>query len=396
MVGMAIADGLGHNFEFMPVRDTVKRDSSAPYFEYPSDCPGGRVHNAFNRFNLRPGQWTDDCSMALCIADSLLLKGDYDGSNIRIWFWNWWFNGLDNAFKRDLERKGSGESLSVGLGGNISESLVNVMENPECVYPRYGVLGEDAGNGSLMRLAPIPIRFHSNVTLAREMGFESSFTTHPGYLAAEACAFVSHVIVRALNRQDESETMASFLDRMVEEYLALQPFQQLMHPVPEPEPTNKLLAVLKSLAGWNKKDPKRTALTTIKRLLQSQEPEGTERCWNWKDVNNGLRIEATLQARGKNYNGYPVSAGYFGAFSIDGLALALHCLYTTTSFNEAIVKVVNYCGDADSTGSICAQLAGAFYGYESIDSAWVSWLHPWDNREIEARAISLCLEGERL
>ena len=61
---------------------------------------------------------------------------------------------------------------------------------------------------------------------------------------------------------------------------------------------------------------------------------GTERVWNWKDPAPG--IEATLTARGRRYNGYPVSAGYFGAFSIDGLAIALHCVYTTTSFNEAV------------------------------------------------------------
>jgi len=75
--------------------------------------------------------------------------------------------------------------------------------------------------------------------------------------------------------------------------------------------------------------------------------------------------------------------------------MSLHCLYTTTSFNEAIAKVINYCGDADTTGAICAQLAGAFYGYSSIDPTWISWLHPWDNREIELRAIALFLEGEK-
>lgn len=49
-------------------------------------------------------------------------------------------------------------------------------------------------------------------------------------------------------------------------------------------------------------------------------------------------IERTLRNRGHQYNGYPVSAGYFGAFSLDGLAIALHCVYHTSSFNEAIVK----------------------------------------------------------
>lgn len=365
MVGMAVADGLGHNFEFMDVRDSgFKISKKAPYFEYPSETPGGRVFNPLNRFSLQPGQWTDDCSMGLCLADSLLTKGDYDGTNIRTWFWNWWYNGLDNAFKRDLNRQSrlGGGSLSVGLGGNISSSLMDITSDPDNITPRFAVKGEDAGNGSLMRLAPVPIRYHFDVKLAREMAFESSLTTHPGPLAAEACAFYAHAIVHAINRENDAETIVAFLDRVSAEYCTFEGAEE--------------------------------SKQVIRRLLRSAEPEGKERCWNWKDVTNGLRIEATLKARGRSYNGYPVSSGYFGAFSIDGLAMSLHCLYTTTSFNEAIAKVVNYCGDADTTGAICAQLAGAFYGYASIDPTWVSWLHPWDNHEIELRGIALFLEGE--
>ena len=214
-----------------------------------------------------------------------------------------------------------------------------------------------------MRLAPVPIRYHFDVNLAREMAFESSLTTHPGPLAAEACAFFSHAIVRAIYREDKAETISAFLVRVSTEYSAFEGSHE--------------------------------SKQVIRRLLRSEEPEGKERCWNWKDATNGLCIEATLKARGRSYNGYPVSSGYFGSFSIDGLALALHCLYTTTSFNAAIVKVVNYCGDADTTGAICAQLAGAFYGYADIDPTWISWLHPWDNREIELRAIALFLEVEQ-
>ena len=58
---------------------------------------------------------------------------------------------------------------------------------------------------------------------------------------------------------------------------------------------------------------------------------------------------------GKEYNGYPVIAGYFGAYSLDGLAMALHCVYNTTSFDDALVKCVNFNGDADSTGSMVGQ-----------------------------------------
>lgn len=92
MVGMPIADSLGHNFEFEMVQDAVKPYS--PHIDMPSDnYPEGLIHNKpysqVGQFGLQVGQWTDDASMGLCIADSLLLCNGYNGSNVRIWFWNW-------------------------------------------------------------------------------------------------------------------------------------------------------------------------------------------------------------------------------------------------------------------------------------------------------------------
>jgi hypothetical protein len=140
LVGMAIADSLGHNFEFMDVRDSPQQsDSSLPplhstcFFEYPSSTPGGVFHNPYNKFRLAPGQWTDDCSMGLCLADSLLTKGDYNGSNLRVWFYNWWVNGLNNAFRLDQDRKGS-----VGLGGNASSICVFCLDScRKCCCRKY-------------------------------------------------------------------------------------------------------------------------------------------------------------------------------------------------------------------------------------------------------------------
>jgi hypothetical protein len=109
MVGMAIADSIGHNFEFLPVQDAPSADG--PFFEYPAPDgpPRGRVHGAMNRFRLQPGQWTDDASMGLCLADCLLARGGagdagLNCSALRVWFWNWWHNGLNNAFRLDPHR----------------------------------------------------------------------------------------------------------------------------------------------------------------------------------------------------------------------------------------------------------------------------------------------------
>merc|ERR1712217_895279 len=112
-----------------------------------------------------------------------------------------------------------------------------------------------------------------------------------------------------------------------------------------------------------------------------------ERCWNWKADSPG--IAETLSVRGKRYNGYPVSAGYFGAFCMDGLALALWAIYHTTSFDDAVVASVNLLGDADSHGSITGQLAGALYGRSSIHPRFLEWLEQWDDNDFAVRGLLL-------
>ncbi len=88
LVGLAVADGLGHYFEFLPACDEPGGpDGRGPRLFYPAAdparSPAGEVQQPYNRFQLQPGQWTDDASMSLCLADSLLLRGGYDGSHLR-------------------------------------------------------------------------------------------------------------------------------------------------------------------------------------------------------------------------------------------------------------------------------------------------------------------------
>merc|ERR1719174_2664379 len=110
MCGMGVGDAMGHMFEFLPAQDTP----GDTYF----DLKSMKFYGEQNTFGLQYGQWTDDASMGLCMADSLILKRQYDGSDMRARFWCWWNRGYNNAFRLDKNR-----SKSVGLGGNISKSL---------------------------------------------------------------------------------------------------------------------------------------------------------------------------------------------------------------------------------------------------------------------------------
>ena len=137
LVGMAVADGIGHFFEFLPVQD--KPSVNGPYFEFPcisspdgSGSERGHFHGALNRFRIRRGQWTDDTSMGMCLADSILVCGCYDGTSARAWYWNWWNNGLNNAFRLDFDRE---NVESIGLGSNIARQWPSHSFQPS--YDQY-------------------------------------------------------------------------------------------------------------------------------------------------------------------------------------------------------------------------------------------------------------------
>jgi len=351
--GMGVGDALGHPYEFLPVAQPGVPN------KHVFDLDKLRFNNESNTFGLERGQWTDDASMGICMADSLIAQRGFDGSDMRIRFWCWWNCGYNNAFRLDSSR-----SQSVGLGGNISSSL-SAMRKGQKPTPRYEAPGEDAGNGSLMRFAPIPV-FYQHQPLAEVCDFArlSSYTTHPGIIAAEACAFLAHLIVSALKRPSGPVDAKAFLDATAEQYLTTSGLQEK--------------------SGWGYDE--------MKWLVTSKPARATEKCWNWKSPN--LDIHGTLEARGRTYNGYPVSAGYFGSYSMDGLAMALWAVYHTKSFDEAITKSVNLLGDADSHGSIAGQLAGALYGYNAINPQFRKWLHTWDEYEFPVRAVLLHQLGQ--
>ena len=99
MLGMAIGDAMGHRFEFEDVKyNTIILTDMG-------EGPGGW-------FQLLPGQWTDDTSMGLCLADSLLINKEFDPHDLMLRFISWWYYGYNNAFRKNEPPRGS-----CGLGG---------------------------------------------------------------------------------------------------------------------------------------------------------------------------------------------------------------------------------------------------------------------------------------
>ena len=123
-------------------------------------------------------------------------------------------HSYNTAFGNDSYRPhGQG---AVGLGGNISNSIYSCKPG---VAPTdtFESPGEDAGNGSLMRLAPIPIFFSTSYEEAVEYAQLSSLTTHPGPIAKEACGFLSFLIQSAIASKEVLDPK-TFLDERAAAY----------------------------------------------------------------------------------------------------------------------------------------------------------------------------------
>ena len=324
MLGMAIGDAIGARVEFEPL-------------DYNYNEIKDMGHDVAGKFMLKPGQWTDDTSLGLCLADSLIEKqGLFDGHDLMIRFISWWFFGYNNAFKNDNHRP---NKFSIGLGGNISGSIKQyIYEYGKNEFTKYGD-NSVSGNGSIIRNAPVPICYHKNIDSALEIAEKQSKVTHQGDEAAGCCQLLTFITVKIL----EGKNLKDVLLNLKKEF--------------------------------------KCKYKSVNYLAYSmQEDNDPKRNWNWNVKNYEYSKERVSS-----------NPGYIGSYSMDAMAMALHILMTTNSFKEAILKGVNLRGDADSLGSVIGQIAGAFYGLDGIPNDWIQTLYKWDqNKEIALRGYVLC------
>ena len=170
LVGLAVGDAVGTTLEFKP------RGTFIPI----TDMEGG------GPFRLRVGEWTDDTSMALCLANSLIQHKGFNPEDQMNRYCNWWRVGYMSS---------TGDCFDIG--GTVMSALDNYIEHAD---PFSGSIDEDtAGNGSLMRLAPIPIFYASNKELAVKYAGESSRTTHGAAECIDSCRLFTSLIIESYN-----------------------------------------------------------------------------------------------------------------------------------------------------------------------------------------------------
>lgn len=176
LLGLACGDAVGTAVEFKP------RGSFQPL----TDMVGG------GPFHLKPGQWTDDTSMALCLAESLLIKNGFDAVDQMGRYLNWWQWGYLSS---------TGDCFDIG--NTVSQALTRYQHTAD---PYAGSTDPDsAGNGSLMRLAPVVLFYFPDTRLVQSFAADSSRTTHAAPEAIECCQLLAALIAKALEGAPKTE-----------------------------------------------------------------------------------------------------------------------------------------------------------------------------------------------
>ncbi|HSB57949.1 MAG TPA: ADP-ribosylglycohydrolase family protein [Nitrosopumilaceae archaeon] len=275
LIGLAVGDALGTTLEFKP------RGSFAPI----NDIVGG------GPFNLKPGEWTDDTSMALCLADSLIKKKSFDPAD---------------QLRRYLMWRNKGYLSSNGRCFDVGMTTQRALSEFEKTGKRYcgPKAPEFSGNGSIMRLAPVPLFFANHPAKAIEMSGKSSRTTHGSVYSIDACRYLGALIVGALMGDSKEKILSSYYSPVAD---------------------------------------------------------------YWKNHPLTAPIEEIASGSFKRRNPPDICGS---GFVVKSLEAALWAFHNSDSFMDGCLKAVNLGDDADTTGAVYGQLAGAYYGLDLIPKSW--------------------------
>ncbi len=279
LIGLAVGDALGAAVEFMPPGS----------FPAVTGFRGGGPHG------LGPGEWTDDTSLALALADSIATVG-WDLADQLDRYIAWW---------RDGKYSVNGRCFDIGMTTQVALATFRRDRDPL----KSGLAGEQSsGNGSIMRLAPVPIRFHSlladDFAELNRLAEESSITTHASRQCRSACRYLAAVLAALIRGED---------------------------------PAAVLNADWEVLARLRKQAPLDRAIDAVAAGSFRQTVPPAIRGSGW--------VVASLEA-------------------------ALWAFSSSSSFAEAVLKAINLGDDADTTGAVCGQLAGAYWGESGIPDHW--------------------------
>ena len=180
LLGLAVGDALGAAIEFKPPGT----------FAEVTGYRGGGPHR------LAPGQWTDDTCMALALANSIASVGWDLNDQVRRYI-DWYDHGTYSV---------NGRCFDIGI--TTAGALTRFKRQADA--RTSGDPSEHAsGNGSIMRLAPVPIRyahlFPGQIDELVRLLVESSLPTHASPQCLSACAYMGLILaglIQGVARED--------------------------------------------------------------------------------------------------------------------------------------------------------------------------------------------------
>lgn len=178
LIGLAVGDAIGTTVEF----------KSRHTFDPVTDMLGG------GPFNLNAGEWTDDTSMALCLAASLI---ENNGMNLK--------DQADRYVRwlQDGYMSSNGRCFDIG-----NATLMALSEYQTSGNPYAGSKDPySAGNGCIMRLAPVPILFSNDLSSALSNSVEQAKVTHQAPECLTATHLFAHILCKALSGIDNKEQL---------------------------------------------------------------------------------------------------------------------------------------------------------------------------------------------
>lgn len=310
-MGLAVGDALGTTYEFQRI------DQPA----YPALAIGPAIEVVGGGpFDLDAGQVTDDTQLAVCLARSLAERGRFDLADAA---------GRYVAWTREAFDIGNQTGASLGR----IETGEPVLAASFAVWRASG--RRAAGNGSLMRTAPLAIALRGDPDALVDAALRESMITHADPRCAIACAVFDRAIALVL---DLAQTDPRIRGRWMQDAAkaALAPAGDRLH------------ALWREHAGTDADDH-----TAIDRAV---EDVGQDLAAAFADE-PGVYTDALHVHR---------TAGFVRV----ALRLAFWHAVHTPSWRDAVVDVASRGGDADTNAAIVGALLGARDGESALPAAW--------------------------
>lgn len=274
--------------------------SAMPWAPPSSSSPPARFRKSrdFARggpHGLEPGEWTDDTSMALALADSIADVG-WDVSDQARRYVSWWRTGAYSVNGRVFD-----------IGVTTVGALRQFRETGD-PWTSGDPSPRASGNGSIMRLAPVPVAyirlFPDHLDMLVDRLVESSRPTHASPQCLSACAYFGVLLGGLLHGLPRDQVLD-----------------------PRWEPARRV----------HERFPLHPEILEV--------------------AQGSFRSRKPPRIRGSGY-------------VVRSLEAALGAFHDADDFRQAVLRAVNLGDDADTTGAVCGQLAGAWFGESGIPAEW--------------------------